>query len=74
MHTMKLTKIGSGTGMILPVGLLSTLGVEKGDSLHLTKAPGGYRLTPYNPEFEAQMAAAQEVTKKRRDALRALAR
>ena len=39
-----------------------------------TDAPGGYRLTPYDPEFEKQMEQARKVMKKRRNALRELAK
>ena len=34
--------------------------LKKGDTLYLTEAPdGGYRLTPYDPEFARQMALAK---------------
>jgi hypothetical protein len=41
---------------------MAHLKVQKGDTLYLTDAPdGGYRLTAYNPEFERQMALADEI-------------
>ena len=43
--------------------------VHKGDRLYLTETPDGYRLTPYDPEFETQMAAARRVMKNRRTSL-----
>jgi hypothetical protein len=40
----------------------------------VTEAPdGSFRLTPYNPEFAAQMAVAEEIMREDRDILRALA-
>jgi len=48
--------------------------VEKGDTIYLTDAPGGFRLVSYDPEFEAQMSAAERIMKKRRNVLRALAK
>jgi hypothetical protein len=41
----------------------------------LTEAPdGGYRLTPYNPEFERQMSLAEQIMHDDREVLRALAK
>jgi putative addiction module antidote len=54
--------------------LTAKLKVEKGDTLFLTEAPGGYLLTPYDPEFESQMTRAKAIMKKRRNALRELAK
>ena len=71
---LKLTQIGNSLGVILPKEAVNKLNVEKGDSLHLTESPDGYRLTPYDPEFELQMAEARRVMKRRRAALRELAR
>jgi hypothetical protein len=48
--------------------------LSKGDTVFLTEAPDGYRVTPYNPEFEQQMNVAREIMKKRRNALRELAK
>jgi putative addiction module antidote len=74
MHKLKLTNIGNSTGMVLPKEVLSRLKLEKGDVLYLTEAPDGYRLTPYTSEFEEQMKAARRIMKKRRAALRELAK
>ena len=75
MHKLKLTTVGNSVGVVLPKELLAQLKVEKGDSLFLTETPeGGFRLTPYDPEFEAQMAVARQIMHKRRDALRELAK
>jgi hypothetical protein len=45
-----------------------------GDPLFLTEAPGGYRITPYEPDFEEQMTRARHLMKKRRNVLRELAK
>jgi len=43
--------------------------------LYLTEAPdGGYRLTGYNPDFERQMALAEDIMHDDRDVLRTLAK
>jgi putative addiction module antidote len=70
----KLIKIGNSVGVILPKEKLAKLGVEVGDRLSITENPGGISLSPYDPEFEHQMATAREVMKRRRNALRELAK
>lgn len=60
--------------MVLPKEVLASLKVEKGDTIFLTETPDGYKLTPYDAEFEAQMTAARSVMKRRRNALRELAK
>jgi putative addiction module antidote len=74
MTTLKLTQIGNSVGVILPKEILARLKLEKGDSVFVTDAPGGVTLTPYDPAFEDQMAAARRIMKKRRDVLRELAK
>src|SRR5580658_8105780 len=44
MVKLKLTTIGTSTGVVLPKEVLSRLGVEKGDTVYLTEAPDGFRL------------------------------
>lgn len=74
MLTLKLTTIGSSTGVILPKEAMARLKVQKGDTLYLTETEdGGYRVTPYDPEFERQMRIAEQVMHDDRDILRALA-
>lgn len=74
MHTLKLTQIGNSVGVILPKELLAQLKVEKGDVLYVTDSPDGIRITAHDPAFEAQMAAASSIMKKRRAVLRELAK
>ena len=71
---LKITPIGNSFGVILPKELLAKLNVTGDDSVFITEGPDGFRITPYDPEFEAQMKAAKKVMKKRRNALRVLAK
>lgn len=72
--TLKLRKIGNSVGAVLPKEALARMKVDLGDTLFVTEAPDGFRLTPFQPEFEEQMEAARKIMKKRRNALRELAR
>jgi len=74
MLALKFTQIGNSIGLVFPKEVTSRLNVEKGDVVYLTESPEGFKLTPYNPDFEAQMKAAEKVMKKRRNALRELAK
>ena len=74
MIELKLTAVGNSLGVVLPKEALARLKLAKGDPVYLTDSPDGYRLTPYNPEFEAQMDVARKIMKKRRAALRELAK
>lgn len=74
MTALKLTQIGNSVGVILPKEVLARLKLEKGDTVFVTDAANGVLLTPYSEEFETQMAVARKVMKKRRSALRELAK
>ena len=75
MFALKLRKVGTSTGTVLPKEMLSRLKLGPGDTVYVTEAPdGGYRLTPYNPEFETQMRLAEGIMREDREILRALAK
>jgi putative addiction module antidote len=73
MKTIKLITVGSSTGIVLPKEVLERLRVSKGDVLHLVETPNGVELTPYDPEFDAQLAVAEEVMRADRTVLKKLA-
>ena len=74
MTALKLIQIGNSVGVILPKEVLARLKLEKGDTVLVTDAANGVMLSPYSPEFEAQMVAARQVMKRRRNVLRELAK
>ncbi len=74
MLKFKLTTVGSSIGFIVPKEAAARLKVQKGDTLYLTEAPDGYRLTPYDPDFARQMELAEGIMQQDRDLLRALAK
>ncbi len=73
MSTLKLTTVGNSTGVVLPKEILQRLRVNKGDFLYVLETPNGIELTPYDPEFAAQMEAAERVMREDRDVLKKLA-
>jgi putative addiction module antidote len=74
MAMVKITTVGSSAGIVLPKEILAKLRVAKGDTLYISETPDGIQLTPYDPEFEAQMESARRVMRRNRDALRRLAK
>jgi len=74
MIVLKVRKVGNSVGVLLPQEAVSALKVDAGDTLFLTAAKDGFRLTPYDPDFERQMKVAQRVMRKNRNVLRALAK
>jgi putative addiction module antidote len=71
---LTVTAVGNSLGVVLPKEATNRLEVQKGDKLFLTKSPDGYRITAYDPDFEEQMTVARKVMKRRRNALRQLAK
>jgi len=74
MLKLKLITIGTSVGVILPKEALARLKVDKGDSIFLTEERDGFRITPFDPQFEKTMESARKVMKRRRNALRELAK
>jgi putative addiction module antidote len=74
MLTLKITKVGNSSGLLLPKEAMAALRVEQGDTVYLTASPDGFRLTPYDPDFERQIALMRRVARKRRNVLRELAK
>jgi putative addiction module antidote len=72
MHTLSVRRVGNSLGMILPAEVAGALRVEAGDTLYLTEAPDGFRITPYDPEFARSMTLAQGLLRRYRNALREL--
>ena len=71
--TLKITKIGNSAGVILPKELLARLRAGVGDTLFVSEAPDGVRLTASDPDFAARMEAAEAIMREDCDTLRVLA-
>jgi hypothetical protein len=68
MQTLKLTKIGTSTGTIIPKEMLSRL------SLYAIETSEGYLLTPFDPAIQEQLEAGREFMKEYRETFKALAK
>lgn len=74
MISLKLKAIGNSVGVVLPKEVLDRMRVQKGDTIHLSEAPDGFRITVSDPEFEEDMKRAEKIMNKYRNALRELAK
>ena len=70
---VKVTTVGNSVGIVLPREILNQLHIEKGDTVYLTAAPDGIRITPYDPAFARKIAALEQVMRENRDVLKKLA-
>jgi putative addiction module antidote len=74
MLALKISRVGNSAALLLPKEALAKLRVEQGDTVYLTEAPDGYRITNFDPEFEQDMKLARRIMRKRRNVLRELAK
>jgi putative addiction module antidote len=75
MHfKLKLIQIGNSVGVTLPKEVLAAMKVDKGDTITMTPAPDGFRVTPYDAEVDKQVEEGRALMREYRDTLRALAR
>ncbi len=73
MVKLKVRKVGNSLGVVLPREVTGRLMVSEGESLFLNEEPqGGYRMTPYDPDFDTKMQKAREIMGRYRNTLRAL--
>lgn len=73
-YTLKVIQVGNSLGVTLPKEMLAALKAGKGDTLTFTPAPDGFRISTYDAEKARQLETARELMKKRRHALRELAK
>jgi len=75
MVQLKVRKFGNSLGVVLPKEVVSRLHTGNGQPLFLIEAPDDtYRLTPYDPVFEKRMAKAEDIIRRYRNTLHALAK
>ena len=75
MIALKITQVGNSAGVVLPKEALAELGVERGDTIYLTRAPdGSMRISPYDEEVARQVELGEKLMDEHRDVFRALAK
>jgi putative addiction module antidote len=74
MAALKLTAVGTSTGVVIPKEMLNRMKLSRGDKLHVVETPEGYLLTPYDPAVAAQVEAGREFMKEYRETFKVLAK
>lgn len=73
MLNLKLTAVGTSTGVIIPKEMLNRMKVARGDTLHVVETPDGYLVTPFDPGVAAQVESGRKFMKEYRDTFKILA-
>jgi putative addiction module antidote len=72
-RTLKVRRIGNSLGVVLPKEVLAKLRVGEGDELSVSETPGGVVLKSEDQDTVELMKMAEDVMRKRRRVLKALA-
>jgi putative addiction module antidote len=72
-RTLKVRKIGNSLGVVLPKDVLAKLRVGEGDELSVSETLNGVALTAADEDTAELMKLADEIMRKRRRVLKALA-
>jgi len=71
---VKIRKVGSSAGVILPKDLLDQLKLKVGDELAVVPSDGGLELSPYDADFSRRVRLFERSHRKFRNAYRELAK
>ncbi|MCL4714393.1 MAG: AbrB/MazE/SpoVT family DNA-binding domain-containing protein [Hyphomonadaceae bacterium] len=71
--TLKVRKIGNSLGVVLPKDVLAKLRVGEGDELSVSETPDGVALRAADEDTAELMKLAEDIMRKRRRVLKALA-
>jgi putative addiction module antidote len=74
MTALKLTSLGTSTGVVIPKEMLARLNVHEGDSLYAIETAEGYLITPYDPSVEEQIKTGEQFMAEYHETFKALAK
>ena len=74
MKKVKLRKVGNSYGFTVPRELLDKYNLKEGEELYVVESRDGFKLSPYNPDFELWAASLDRTNEKFKNALKELAR
>ncbi len=73
VKSLKIRKVGTSLGLVLPKELLAALDAGEGDTLYPVRTADGIELTRYDPDFEQALEAARGFMRRYPNAMRKLA-
>ncbi|MBS0472465.1 MAG: AbrB/MazE/SpoVT family DNA-binding domain-containing protein [Proteobacteria bacterium] len=74
MHTLKLRKVGTSMGLVLPKEMLGHLHVKEGQELFAIETPTGYTITTLDPRVQEQIEIGEDFMERYRDVFAVLAK
>ena len=74
MKKVKLRKVGNSYGLTLPRELLEKYNIKEGEELYVVENSDGFKLSPYDPDFEQWADSLDRTNKKFKNALKELAK
>lgn len=74
VRKITLRQVGGSIGATLPKDMAERMNLDVGDEVFVVETDQGILITPYDPAFEAGMAAYKRTAGKYRNALRELAK
>ena len=75
MTALELIGVGESTAVVIPDDILARLNVKRGDVLHVVEtANGELRLIPFDPAFSEKRDKAEDIMRRYRNTLDALAK
>jgi putative addiction module antidote len=74
MKSIKLRKVGNSYGFTIPKELMEKYNLKEGEELHVIENNDGFKLTPYDPEFEKWAQAFDNTNKKYKNTLKELSK
>ena len=70
----KLRQVGTGYGVLLPKRVVENLRLSLGDELELEEYEWGLQLSPFDPEFAAEVEAFRRSEHRHRNSYRELSK
>lgn len=74
MLTLKLRKVGTSTGLVLPKEMLGHLHAKEGQELFAIETPTGYTITTLDPRVHEQIEIGETFMEQYRDVFAVLAK
>ena len=74
MLALKLRKVGTSIGLVLPKEMLGHLHAKEGQEVFAIETPTGYTITTLDPRVQKQVEAGEALMDRYRDVFAALAK
>ncbi len=73
VRPVKVRKVGTSLGVVLPKEILTELGLGEGDELHAVRIPDGVLLTKHDPETQRVLEDARDFMHRHASTMKKLA-